>query len=48
MMEAELDEHLGYEDYERSDNPDYRKVAEQIPQRHETQGWKLGRHLADV
>ena len=24
MMEAELDEHLGYEDYERSDNPDYR------------------------
>lgn len=24
MMEAELDEHLGYADYERSDNPDYR------------------------
>ena len=24
MMEAELDEHLGYEEYERSDNPDYR------------------------
>ena len=24
MMEAELDEHLGYEEYERRDNPDYR------------------------
>ena len=24
MMEAELDEHLGYEEYERSDNSDYR------------------------
>lgn len=24
MMEAELDEHLGYEKYERSDNPNYR------------------------
>mgnify|MGYP000033128429 FL=1 len=24
MMEAELDEHLGYEEYERSDNPDCR------------------------
>ena len=24
MMEAELDNHLGYESYERSDNPDYR------------------------
>lgn len=24
MMEAELDEHLGYEEYERSSNPDYR------------------------
>lgn len=24
MMEAELDEHLGYEEYERSDNGDYR------------------------
>ena len=24
MMEAELDEHLGYEEYELSDNPDYR------------------------
>lgn len=24
MIEAELDEHLGYEEYERSDNPDYR------------------------
>lgn len=24
MMEAELDEHLGYEEYERSDNNDYR------------------------
>lgn len=24
MLEAELDEHLGYDDYERSDNPDYR------------------------
>ena len=24
MMEAELDEHLGYDEYERSDNPDYR------------------------
>lgn len=24
MMEAELDEHLGYGEYERSDNPDYR------------------------
>lgn len=24
MMEAELDEHLGYEEYERSDNTDYR------------------------
>ena len=24
MMEAELDEHLGYEEYERSNNPDYR------------------------
>ena len=24
MLEAELDEHLGYEEYERSDNPDYR------------------------
>lgn len=23
MMEAELDEHLGYEEYERSNNPDY-------------------------
>lgn len=23
MMEAELDEHLGYDEYERSDNPDY-------------------------
>lgn len=24
MMDAELDEHLGYEEYERSNNPDYR------------------------
>jgi len=24
MMEAELDAHLGYGEYERSDNPDYR------------------------
>ena len=24
MMEAELDEHLGYDEYERSDNHDYR------------------------
>lgn len=24
MMEAEMDEHLGYESYERSDNPNYR------------------------
>ena len=24
MMETELDEHLGYDEYERSDNPDYR------------------------
>ncbi len=24
MMETELDEHLGYSEYERSDNPDYR------------------------
>ena len=24
MMEDELDEHLGYEKYERSDNPNYR------------------------
>ena len=24
MMEAELDNHLGYKSYERSDNPDYR------------------------
>ena len=24
MMEAEFDEHLGYEDYERNDNPDCR------------------------
>lgn len=24
MLEAELDEHLGYEEYDRSDNPDYR------------------------
>ena len=24
IMEAELDEHLGYDEYERSDNPDYR------------------------
>ncbi len=24
MMEAELDEHLGYDEYERSDNSDYR------------------------
>lgn len=24
MMEAELDEHLGYEEYERSDNTNYR------------------------
>ena len=24
MLEAELDEHLGYQDYERSSNPDYR------------------------
>ncbi len=24
MLEAELDEHLGYEEYERSDNPNYR------------------------
>ena len=24
MLEAELNEHLGYESYERSDNPDYR------------------------
>lgn len=23
-MEAELDEHLGHEEHERSDNPDYR------------------------
>ena len=27
MMEAELDEHLGYDEYERSDNPDYRNGA---------------------
>ena len=24
MLEAELDEHLGYQEYERSSNPDYR------------------------
>lgn len=24
MLEAEMNEHLGYESYERSDNPDYR------------------------
>ena len=24
MKEVELDEHLGYEEYERSDNPDYK------------------------
>lgn len=24
MMEAKLDKHLGYEEYDRSDNPDYR------------------------
>ena len=24
MMEAEMDEHLGYESYERSNNPNYR------------------------
>lgn len=24
MMEAEMDEHLGYESYERSDHPNYR------------------------
>ncbi len=27
MLEAELNEHLGYESYERSDNPDYRNGA---------------------
>ncbi len=27
MMEAELDEHLGYDEYARSDNPDYRNIA---------------------
>ena len=26
MLEAELNEHLGYESYERSDNPDYRSL----------------------
>lgn len=25
MFEAELDEHLGYQEYERSDNSNYRK-----------------------
>ena len=29
MMEAELDEHLGYDEYERSDNPDYRNGVKQ-------------------
>ena len=29
MMEAELDEHLGYDEYARSDNPDYRNIVEQ-------------------
>ena len=24
MLESEMDEHLGYHEYERSDNPDYR------------------------
>ena len=24
MLESEMDEHLGYQEYERSDNPDYR------------------------
>ena len=28
-MEAELDEHLGYDEYERSDNPDYRNGVKQ-------------------
>ena len=28
MMEAEMDDHLGYEKSERSDNDDYRKTAE--------------------
>lgn len=26
MLESEMDEHLGYQEYERSSNPDYRKV----------------------
>ena len=25
MLESEMDEHLGYQEYERSSNPDYRK-----------------------
>ena len=30
MLESEMDEHLGYQEYERSSNPDYRKEPWQI------------------
>ena len=31
MLEAELDEHLGYQSYERSDNTDYRNGSKPKP-----------------
>lgn len=31
MMESEMDEHLGYESYERSDNPNYRNGTKKRP-----------------
>ena len=30
MLESEMDEHLGYQEYERSDNPDYRKAIHKL------------------
>ena len=35
MLESEMDEHLGYQEYERSDNPDYRNKEDT---------WKLRRN----
>ena len=34
MMEAELDEHLGCDEYERSDNPDYRNGVKPVSYTH--------------
>ena len=45
MMEAELDEHLGYDEYERSDNPDYRNKAYRKILKYNENGYYQGKNL---